>query len=340
VEASIAAYLAPRLGATGEVKITHLLRIPGGASRETWMFKAAWDDADGRHAQEFILRKDPPASLLDTDRKAEFTFYDSFRGSDVPVPRMRYLEQDASVLGGPFFIMDRITSGQAIQGRIVEDSYQAIAGTIAENVYGTLANIATFDWTATGIAQVAPVPTVDTAWEMQLSHWERVIDEAEISPQPITRAAIRWLLAKPPPPAQRISVVHGDYRIGNLMMTPAGEITGVLDWEMAHLGDPLEDLAWSFNKCWHWAHDGRPGGIATPEQAIEVWERRSGLRANLDAVHWWWLFNDVKCQGIWLTGARAVQDGNTRDPFLAMIAHTHINRQDRFMLERMGRMSS
>ena len=173
---------------------------------------------------------------------------------------------------------------------------------------------------------------------MQLSHWEGVINEAELSPQPIVRAAIRWLRANPPPPAQRVSVVHGDYRIGNVMYTPEGAIIGVLDWEMAHLGDPLEDLAWSFNGSWQWAGDGRAGGIATPDAAIATWERRSGLKADPAAVHWWWLFNDVKCQGIWLTGVRSIQEGRTREPMLTYIAYTHVDRQDRFILERMGRM--
>ena len=135
MEEAICAYLAPRLEARDGVKITHLLRIPGGASRETWMFKAAWEDASGRCSQEFILRKDPPASLLDTDREAEYAFYSSFFGSSVPVPRMRWLERDPSVLGGPFFLMDRINGGEANQRKITEPHYQAMAGEIAEAVY-------------------------------------------------------------------------------------------------------------------------------------------------------------------------------------------------------------
>ena len=71
------------------------------------------------------------------------------------------------------------------------------------------------------------------------------VDRNELEPQPIIRAAIRWLRANPPPPPERVSVVHGDYRVGNFLYTKEG-IHGIVDWEMAHLGDPLEDLAWSF----------------------------------------------------------------------------------------------
>jgi aminoglycoside phosphotransferase (APT) family kinase protein len=337
VEDVIAAYLAPRLGARGPVSITHLLRIPGGASRETWMFKAAWEDGAGRKSQEFILRKDPPASLLDTDREAEYAFYSSFFGSPVPVPRMRWLERDASILGGPFFVMERIKGCETAQRLVMEPRYQAVAGNIAANMYRLMAEIATFDWRPTDIARVTPIPTVDNAWDTQLSHWERIIDENELSPQPIARAAIRWLRANPPPPAQRVSVVHGDYRIGNVMYTPEGDIHGVLDWEMAHLGDPLEDLAWSFNESWQWAKDGRAGGIVTPEDAVPIWERHSGLKADPAAVHWWWLFNDVKCQGIWLTGTKSFQEGRTRELILPLISYTLVNSQDQAMLRTMER---
>jgi aminoglycoside phosphotransferase (APT) family kinase protein len=337
VEEAIAAYLGPRLEAKGPVRISHLLRIPGGASRETWMFKAAWETEAGRQSQEFVLRKDPPASLLETDREAEFAFYSAFRGTKVPVPVMRWLERDASILGGPFFVMERIKGGQTNQRAVLEPRYQAVAGTIADNMYRILAEIAQFDWTGSDIPRVSPVPTPETAWKVQLDHWERVIDENELSPQPITRAAIRWLRANPPPPAQRISVVHGDYRVGNVIYTPEGEIIGVLDWEMAHLGDPLEDLAWSLNESWQWARDGRAGGIVAPADAIAAWERHSGLRADPHAVHWWWLFNDVKCQAIWLTGARSFQEGRSRELILAIVAYTLINGQDQAMLRTMGR---
>jgi aminoglycoside phosphotransferase (APT) family kinase protein len=284
-----------------------------------------------------VLRKDPPASLLETDREAEYAFYSSFHGSPVPVPVMRWLERDASVLGGPFFVMERVKGGQTNQRAVLEPKYQAIAGGMGQNMYRTLANIAMFDWTGTDITKVTPIPAVDTAWKMQLDHWEGVIDENEISPQPIARAAIRWLRANPPPPAQRVSVVHGDYRVGNVMYTDDGSLIAVLDWEMAHLGDPLEDLAWSFNESWQWAKDGRAGGIVRPEDAIATWERESGLKADPEAVHWWWLFNDVKCQGIWLTGARSLQEGRTRELILSIVAYTLINGQDMSMLRTMKR---
>ena len=337
MEAALADYLKPRLAATGEVRVSHLLRIPGGASRETWMFKATWADDGGRQSQEFILRKDPPASLLDTDRAAEYAFYSAFAGSSVPVPAMRWLERDASLLGGPFFIMERIGGCDSSQQAIVQPKYQAVAHTIAEEMYRILASIARFEWQRTAIVDHVQAPSANECWRIELDRWEQAIDDNELSPQPIARAAIRWLRANPPPPAQCISVVHGDYRVGNFLYTSGGQIKGILDWEMAHLGDPLEDLAWSFNESWQWAGDGRAGGIVTIEEACRLWTAHSGLKVDPAALHWWRLLTDVKCQGIWLTGTRTFQEGRSRELILPLISYTLVNAQDQAMLRAMGR---
>lgn len=337
VEDAITRYLAPRLPGARDLAVSHLLRIPGGASRETWMFKAVWHDESGRQAQEFVLRKDPPASLLDTDREAEYAYYSSFMGSAVPVPRMRWLERDGSVLGGPFFIMERITGAETAPRVLQEPKYEAVRPAIATRMYETLAAIATFDWQPTDIVRVAQAPAAESCWTKELGHWERIIDANELSPQPIGRAAIRWLRAHPPAPAQRISVVHGDYRVGNFLYTTEGDITGVLDWEMAHLGDPLEDLAWSFNETWQWARDGRPGGIVTVEEACRLWSERSGLSVDAHSLRWWRTFCDVKCQGIWLTGTKSFQDGRTSELILPVIAYTLVNSQDEALLRSLGR---
>ena len=337
MEDALAQYLAPRLDAASGVSISHLLRIPGGASRETWMFKAVWQSEAGRQSQEFILRKDPPASLLDTDREAEYAFYSSFMGSAVPVPRMRWLERDASVFGGPFFIMERITGAETAPRMLQEPQYVAVHPVIARHMYETLGAIATFDWQPTDIARVTEAPTVETSWSKELGHWERIIDENQLSPQPIARAAIRWLRANPPAPAQRISVVHGDYRVGNFLYTTKGDITGVLDWEMAHLGDPLEDLAWSFNETWQYGGDGRTGGITTVDEACRIWSAASGFTVDAHSLRWWRTFSDVKCQAIWLTGTKTSQEGRSDELILAVIAYRLINAQDQSLLRSLGR---
>jgi aminoglycoside phosphotransferase (APT) family kinase protein len=335
----LAAYLEPRLGGNGPVTVERLARIPGGASRETWTFDANCPGPAGETSTEqLVLRLDPPASLLDTDREVEWAFYSSFFGSGVPVPRMRWLERDPSVLGGPFFIMDRIAGSEAQPRVLMEPRYEAVRPRVARRFYELLAAIHDLDWSRTAIGAVAGPPPPGGAWKEQLDRWEAIITANELGPQPIARAAIRWLRANSPPPSCRISVVHGDYRIGNVLVTPEGEINGVLDWEMAHLGDPLEDLAWSFNESWQWGgKDGRPGGVCTREEAISFYERSSGRPVDRTALAWWLVFSDVKCQGIWLTGARAFQEGRSNELILALIAYNLINAQDQAMLRALGK---
>ena len=180
------------------------------------------------------------------------------------------------------------------------------------------------------------VPAPDACWRRELDHWEGVIDANQLEPQPIARAGIRWLRKNPPPPAERVSVVHGDYRTGNFLYR-ADRIHGILDWEMAHFGDPHEDLAWSFMPAWQWARDGKAGGIIDPDTAIRIWEQRSGLHVDAAALRWWQTFSCVKAQGIWLTGAREFADGRAQDIMLAFTSYWLINAQDRFLLQALGR---
>ena len=336
LEEALSKYLAPRLNAAGAVAITNLVRIPGGASRETWMFDASWTEGEATRTEPFILRIDPPASLVESEREVEYAFYSAFEHTDVPVPRMRWLEQDASHLGAPFFIMDRILGCDSHPQRILAPDYAGVLPMLGRRMYEILGAIHRFDWRESAIAPVATAPTPDACWSREVDYWEDMINRHEISPQPIARAAIRWLRANPPPPAQRVSVVHGDYRVGNFLYTHEG-IHGVVDWEMAHLGDPLEDLAWSFMEVWEWARDGKKGGIIDADEAIAIYEDASGIRVDRDALHWWDVFNGLKGQGIWITGTHAYQDGDSKELILATTSYWLHNFQDEVLLRSMGR---
>lgn len=329
---ALARYLSPALAGGQPVAVENLLRIPGGASRETWMFDARY----GGNVEQLIVRIDPPASLLETDRETEFALYSAFAGSAVPVPRMRLMEPDGSILGGAFFVMDRIGDCESTPRLLLEPAFDGLRAGIAYRMYEILADIHALDWSAHGLAHLAEGITCETSWRHELDHWERVIDENEIEPQPIIRAGIRWLRANPPPPARHLAVVHGDFRVGNFLYRKDGSIVGVLDWEMGHIGDPLEDIAWSCAQAFRWAND-YPGGIVSREDVIANYERAAGITVDRDALHWWDVFSDVKGQGIWITGAKSFQEGRSNELFLAMIAYTLVNSQDQYLLRTLGR---
>ena len=162
MEAPLARYLEAKLPAEN-VRVTNLFRIPCGASRETWMFDATWSGDGEEHSQAFVVRKDPPASLLETDREAEYGFYSAFWNSGVPVPRMRWLEPDASIIGGPFFIMDRILGCESNTRAPQAPPSLAVQPEMARNMYDILGIIANFEWRGTAIERVAEPPAAETA---------------------------------------------------------------------------------------------------------------------------------------------------------------------------------
>ena len=293
------------------VAVDALTRIPGGASRETYSFDAIAADGTRRG---LILRRDPLGSLIDTDREVEFLAYRSFHGR-VPVPAPVALEVSGAELERPFFLMERIDGGQ-VASPIARDPYGTAAPVLGHAFFTALGRVAMMDPDDLPIAAVLAQPTADAAWRVSVDQWASVFERDERHPQPIIRAAIRRLYANPPPPAERITVVHGDYRSGNFLHDGAGRLLALLDWEMAHLGDPLEDLAWALDPLWSADRD-HPGGMLTRDEAISIWQRSSGLKADPAALAWWSMFASLKGLAIWISSAKEYQAGTNTDPVMA-----------------------
>lgn len=331
---ALAGYCRQRLPEAAALRVAGLQRVFGGASRETWRFVL---HHDGR-AQPLILRRDPAASLIDTERRIEFAAYRRFAGTAVPVPRVWWLEEDPAPLGHPFFVMEEVTGCEARPPRLMAEPYRRHHARLAEQTWRILGQLSA---TPPGeLAHGLPGPaTPALAWRRELDHWQAVIEADAGLAQPIVWAALRWLRKHPPPPPATLAVVHGDYRIGNLLVDTEGQIRAVLDWEMAHLGDPLEDLAWGMNRAWCFQGDERVGGLATRHQAVAWWQAESGLKADAAALHWWDLFSAVKAQAIWLTAARTFEQGANQDMLMALAGWSLINTEDRVMLDLMGHLA-
>lgn len=312
LEARIVRYLSHRMPEAGRVSVLALSRIHGGASRETFRVRI---EAERGGERGLIFRRDPVSTLIETEREIEFAAYRSFMGSSVPVPGALYLERDVEWLERPFFVMEEV-EGCTAGSILAADPYGPHRRKIGERFFTILGHIAKRDVASSDLARHMSTPQSDQAWAQELDKWEKVIDEDELEPQPIARAAIRWMRKNPPPPAQRISIVHGDYRTGNFLFDGAGEIRAVLDWEMAHLGDPLEDLAWSLDPLWSADRD-HAGGMLAHEEAIAVWETASGLKTDPQALAWWAMFASFKGLAIWISSAKEFQSGANIDPVMA-----------------------
>jgi aminoglycoside phosphotransferase (APT) family kinase protein len=324
----LAAYLT-RVRAR-ETSVEGLARISGGASRETYRF----DAMTGGRRESLILRRDPPGSLIETDRRLEFLAIRSFEGKGVAAPRTVALEVEGAELERPFFIMERLDGGTgSIFGA---EPYGQHAAAIGEAFFTMLGKIAGEPVEGLPINEAADCPQPADCWRRELDYWSEVIDADEEHPQPIVRAAFRRLRRAPPAPAAKIAVVHGDYRSGNFLHDGKGAIVAVLDWEMAHLGDPLEDLAWAMDPLWRKPGDGRVSGMIGEEEAIVVWSAASGLKVDRPAFEWWRLFASVKAQAIWISSAKAWKEGGFTEPILAFSGWYTARRQDEILAERLA----
>lgn len=294
------------------VTVTALTRIHGGASRQTYSI----DIEAGGETRGVILRRDPAASLIDTEREVEFAAIRSMAGRGLPVPDALVLETDPGPLGAPFFVMGRIDGGEALNPFKIED-VEPHREAIGRQFFAHIGAIAAAPVEGSPLAEVIDTPSLETCWSRELDYWAKEIADDQQRPEPIAEAAIRWLRANPPPPAQRLSIVHGDFRSGNFLHDGAGTMTAILDWEMAHIGDPYEDLAWATDPLWCAGDRERAAGYLPWPEAVGIWQEASGCSFDPAAFEWWSIFASVKAIGIWISSARAFADGENDDPILA-----------------------
>lgn len=307
------------------VTVESVEKIFGGASRETFRLKL---DVAGT-ARGVIVRRDPPSSLIDTERSLEFGAYKAVFGTGIPVPEPLFLEDDPQWLGRPFSVMAEIT------GAVTDVSTLDDAGrrSIGEEKWRLLGLLASMDPLALGFDTFTEVPALDQCAAKQLDYWAGVIEQDEIHPQPVVWAAVRWLRRYMPPPAQRLGIVHGDYRTGNFMFSADEGIKGILDWEMCHLGDPLEDLAWSMDPLWSWGTPNLAGQLLPHAQAIAIWEKASGLVCDPKVFHWWRIFVAVKAVAIWISSSEDFYHGASKEAILAYAGWVMTDRENRILLD-------
>jgi aminoglycoside phosphotransferase (APT) family kinase protein len=299
--------------------------IPGGASRETWRFEAS----AGRESRGMIVRIDPETSLIDTDRRLEYRAYEAAFRAGLPAPEALFLEEDLNWLGRPFSITAEVPGCQASPDMIPLQHREAIG----RQKWSILGRIAALDPIVLGLGEVMPATSCETSAMEQLEYWAKVIVDDELHPNPVAHAAIRWLRRHPPPPARKLSLVHGDYRTGNFLYTPEGEIKAILDWEMAHIGDPYEDLAWSMDALWCWNEPQLAGRLLPHKEAVRVWEQASGLELDPEAFRWWQVFAALKGIGIWISSSEDFHSGASKTPILAMAGWLMTDRQQRILVD-------
>jgi aminoglycoside phosphotransferase (APT) family kinase protein len=312
-EDRVAAYLAHRMPEAEEVTVTGLSRIPGGASQETYRFHASWREGGEGRERDLILRRAPEMSLVNPEHGMEYSVYRALQGTGVPVPKTLFGELDARWLDRPFFVMELVEGRPAlIYG--TGDPFDGKAREVGANFWRQLGLLAQQDAAILEDAELRGWDRQDRFWESELDHWEAILDSDEDLIEPIVRGAIRWLRANPPPEPARPAIVHGDYRVGNFLFLPDGQITAILDWEMCHIGDPLEDIAWAIDPMWSMEKH------FPLEEGLALWAESSGLALDREALEWWRLFGTVKASALWTTSEKSFEEGHNREMVLALTA--------------------
>ncbi len=313
MEDRIVAYLAHRMPGAQGVTVDDLHRIHGGSSQETYRLRARWSAGAEQIERKLILRRAPAAGLVVAERDLEYSVYRALEGSGVPVPGVHFMELDPVWLDRPFFIMD-LCPGKPGHPYAPGDPYEGHGETVGRQFWHYLGTLAAVDHRAVGLQHLRNGEATDGFWSHELDHWERVIAAADTLFQPAVSGAIRWLRGNPPLPSSKPAIIHGDYRSGNFLFDGEGTITGILDWEMCHIGDPLEDIAWAIDPFW-------PMTRHLPlEEGLAIWEAASGLAIDRESLEWWRLFSSIKATGIWSTAEASFASGESREMVIGMSA--------------------
>ncbi len=258
VRARLTSWLMAKMPDASELSIAPFERPSAGYSNETFLFDLSYRLGDGVHHERLVARLAPRDFLVfpEYDLVAQCRVMRSLAATTIPVPRVRWLEEDATVLGTPFYLMDAI--GGEVPAEVPSyHSYGFVSEATPErrthmwwSGIETLARIHALDWRRLGLAFLG-VPPPDTGpLDRQLDYYDgylRWVCESG-APQPILQAALAWLRRNRFVPA-RVTLCWGDARLPNLMYRD-DEVVGVLDWEMAFLGDPEEDLGWWLFMDW------------------------------------------------------------------------------------------
>lgn len=313
-------YLCHKMPEAEDLTVSSLFRIPGGASRETWSFDAIWREGGRESTQGYIMRRDPDASVLETERDVEYRVMDVLWGSPVPVPKMCSLEKDPQWVDRPFVLMERIDGCETNPANLATaGAYIEARPRIAHRFVEVLAAIHRVDWRKLGLDFLGVPKSRADCGPMEIDKWEQVLDREAIEPHPVLRVAFRWMRKHLPSPAQKIVLVHADFRAGNFLYNAEGEIKAFLDWEMVHLGDPMEDVAWAGIRPWRWAGGEQIGSILDREEYYRTYEELAGLKVDREAIRFWEVLGNVKLAAILLTGGRSFCEGRTRNIMMAVI---------------------
>lgn len=282
----------------GARSLEQLTRLSGGASRETWSFVA-----DGR---PLILQRQRPGDTRDMAIEAR-VLRTAF-AAHVPVPEL--IESGELSTGAKFMVLAHVL-GETIARKILrDDRFAGARPMLVGQMARALARLHAVD-----VDAVADLPAID-----QVEQYRSTLDSLNASlgqSHPAFELAFAWL-ERNRPNSQRRALVHGDFRLGNVMVDDAG-LAAVLDWELAHVGDPLEDLGWLCVRAWRFGSPHPVAGLGSYDELLAAYRHESGIDVAAAEVLWWEVLGTLKWGVMCILQASTHLSGMSRSHELAAI---------------------
>ncbi len=268
-----------------------------------------------------VLRMDAPTGSVEGSRYAEYRLLLLAIRAGVTVPAVHYYGDESEGLGGSFIIMDR-AGGEALGRRLLRDSrYVRTREVLPTQLAAELARIHAIVLDDTALDCLRSTSSGNSACSAQeglLRFLEIFETVAGGRAYPVLTLAARWLKARVPA-LSHPALVHGDFRIGNVMFDEQG-LTAVLDWELAHLGDPLEDLGWLAVRAWRFGADAQAvGGLCSREEFARLYGEAAGVEVDMESFRYWEIYGNWKWAVICLMQCARHRAGLRPDLELATI---------------------
>ncbi len=322
LEARIVDYLASRLPDGHDFQLQDVQRIAVGWSHETWLFDLVWQEGGTACRRGLCLRRDPGNTLLRhlSSLEQQFRVLQCLADTALPTPRPYWFEHDPAILDMPFLVMEKVPGVcPSPWGREGRAFYQAAAGRgrLPGSFTATLASLHTLDWRAAGLDFLG-VPAPGTGFaRREIAKWRALIDLSGHPPEPILTDLIAWLEANAPP-VERVTLVHGAYRTGNLLIDD-DRISAVLDWELQVLGDPMYDVAYVLSDL---NREGTPllSNLVDRDDFYRDYEAATGFTIDDGICRYYNALYAMRSVAFWMSASGLYAAGQSDDIRLARTA--------------------